>query len=139
MSNLLGDYFHKGIQKKEDATTEIRQEPQPDVAPALVKKPRKFDGIANEVADLDPTHFRIYVGNLGDEVTDGMLVECFQEFESFQKAKLVKDYKTGKSKGFAFVTFKDGKDFLKALRQKNNTFIGRRPMKIKKSKWKLKE
>ncbi len=134
MSNLLKNYFDKGIQRNETTkspesipTTLIQIVPQ--------KKPRKFDGVATDVDDFDPSHYRIYVGNLGDEVTDIMLVECFQIYNSFQKARVIKD-KQGKSKGFGFVSFSIGKDFIKALKEKNNTFLGRRPMKIKKSKWK---
>eukprot|EP00835_Amoeboradix_gromovi_P000133 NODE_4_length_55019_cov_0.425091.p35 type:complete len:139 gc:universal NODE_4_length_55019_cov_0.425091:43555-43139(-) len=138
MSNMLNGYFKKGIVKNEEPSQE--KVPSTVSVPLIpIKKPRKFDGIATDVDDFDPSHFRIYVGNLGDEVTDVMLLDCFQEFKSFQKAKVVKDYKTGRSKGYGFVSFKDGPDFLKALKEKNNTFLGRRPMKIKKSKWKSKK
>ena len=40
------------------------------------------------------------------------------------------------SKGYGFVSFADGLDMLKAMREKNGKFLGVRPMKLSRSKWK---
>ena len=40
--------------------------------------------------------FRVFVGDLGNEVTDDVLRQAFQRYPSFQKAKVLRDKKTGK-------------------------------------------
>lgn len=51
-------------------------------------------------------------------------------------AKVVVDKRIGKSKGYGFVSLKDPKDFLNALKEMNNKYIGNRPVKVTKSSWK---
>mmetsp|Transcript_27908 Transcript_27908/g.63474 ORF Transcript_27908/g.63474 Transcript_27908/m.63474 type:complete len:139 (+) Transcript_27908:1640-2056(+) len=55
---------------------------------------------------VDPTldewpreDFRIFCGDLGNEVTDDLLANAFRKFSSFQKAKVVRDRRTGKTRG----------------------------------------
>ena len=80
--------------------------------------------------------FRLFVGDLGHEVTDEMLCNAFNSYTSFNKAKVVREGRTQRSKGFGFVSFADGVDFAKALREMNGKYIGNRPCKLKKSEWK---
>lgn len=63
--------------------------------------------------------FRIFVGDLGNEVTDELLANAFQKYSSFLKAKVIRDKRTGKSKGFGFVSFKDPNDYVSASREMN--------------------
>ncbi|GFR40176.1 hypothetical protein Agub_g733, partial [Astrephomene gubernaculifera] len=79
--------------------------------------------------------FRIFVGDLGNEVTDDLLAKSFSKYSSFAKAKIVRDSRTKKSKGYGFVSFLDGNDFAKALREMNGKYIGNRPCKLSKSSW----
>eukprot|EP01103_Thecamoeba_quadrilineata_P017745 TRINITY_DN643_c0_g1_i1.p1 TRINITY_DN643_c0_g1~~TRINITY_DN643_c0_g1_i1.p1 ORF type:complete len:223 (+),score=50.53 TRINITY_DN643_c0_g1_i1:29-670(+) len=100
---------------------------------------RKAAGQAWEDATLqewDEDDFRIFVGDLGNEVNDEMLKNAFMKYPSFQKAKVLRDKRTGKTKGFAFVSFSEPLDFAKALREMNGKYIGNRPVKLRKSKWK---
>ncbi|QDZ21407.1 RNA-binding domain-containing protein [Chloropicon primus] len=92
---------------------------------------------------VDPTlgewpenDFRLFAGDLGPEVTDDLLAQTFSRYKSFNKAKVVKEKRTQKSRGFGFVSFADGADFAKALREMNGKYIGNRPCKLKKSDWK---
>lgn len=66
--------------------------------------------------------FRIFCGDLGNDVTDEMLVRVFGKYPSFQKAKVVRDKRTNKTKGFGFVSFKDPQDFIKAMKEMNGKF-----------------
>jgi RNA recognition motif-containing protein len=50
-------------------------------------------------------------------VNDESLGRAFQKYPSFQKAKVIRDKRTGKTKGFGFVSFKDSQDFIKAMRE----------------------
>ncbi len=49
--------------------------------------------------------------------------------------QVVRDPRTKKSKGYGFVSFLDGNDFAKALREMNGKYIGNRPCKLSKSSW----
>lgn len=52
-------------------------------------------------------------------MTDEMLVRVFGKYPSFQRAKVVRDKRTNKTKGFGFVSFKDPQDFIKAMKEMN--------------------
>ncbi len=80
--------------------------------------------------------FRIFVGDLGKETNDDVLSHAFQKFPSFQRARVVRDKRTGHSKGYGFVSFKDPWDMTKALREMQGKYIGNRPVKVRKSTWK---
>jgi len=86
--------------------------------------------------DWDPNDFRIFCGDLGNDVTDEVLARTFGRYSSFQKAKVIRDKRTNKTKGFGFVSFKDPSDFTRAMREMNGKYVGSRPIKMKKSAWK---
>merc|ERR1712232_1142755 len=48
--------------------------------------------------------YRIFVGDLGNDVTDSVLAQAFEHYPSFAKAKVVRDRITTKSKGYGFVS-----------------------------------
>ena len=50
-------------------------------------------------------------------------------------AKVVRDKKTGKSKGFGFLSFGSAEDYIRAVREMNGKYIGSRPVTLSKSKW----
>ncbi|GFO01216.1 RNA-binding protein 42 [Plakobranchus ocellatus] len=68
---------------------------------------------------LPPDDFRMFCGDLGNEVTDETLVRAFNKYPSFLKAKVVRDRRTNKTKGYGFVSFKDPVDFTRAMREMN--------------------
>ncbi|XP_029643574.1 RNA-binding protein 42 [Octopus sinensis] len=80
--------------------------------------------------------FRIFCGDLGNEVTDEILTRAFSKFASFVKAKVVRDKRSNKTKGYGFVSFKDPNDFVRAMREMNGKYVGNRPIKLRKSSWK---
>eukprot|EP00833_Pecoramyces_ruminatium_P004746 jgi/Orpsp1_1/1178778/evm.model.c7180000066707.2 len=84
----------------------------------------------------DPNDFRIFCGDLGNEVTDDLLAKAFQKYKSFLKAHVVRDKRSQKTKGYGFVSFKDPNDFVKAMKEMNGKYIGNRPVKLRKSTWK---
>jgi len=107
------------------------------------KKEKKFVRMAGgqkwedeTLEDWDPDDFRLFCGDLGNEVNDEMLARAFSKYPSFQKAKIVRDKRSQKTKGFGFVSFKDSQDFMKAMREMNGKYVGNRPIKLKKSTWK---
>lgn len=69
--------------------------------------------------EWDPKHFRLFVGNLGNDVNDDDLEACFGNgsaigVKSFVKAKVIRDHNTTKTKGFGFVAYSDAEDYMKA-------------------------
>lgn len=79
---------------------------------------------------------RLFVGNLGNEVSDDMLSNFFSAYPSFAKAKVVREKRTGKTKGFGFASFLDPNDAVKAFRDKHGKYLGSRPCSITRSTWK---
>lgn len=61
--------------------------------------------------------FRIFVGSLSYEVDNHRLKECFQAFGNIKKALVIRDQRTGQSKGYGFITFSSRHSFERALAQ----------------------
>ncbi|KAK9836560.1 hypothetical protein WJX74_003125 [Apatococcus lobatus] len=79
--------------------------------------------------------FRIFVGDLGNETNDDVLAKAFHKYTACQKAKVVRDKRTNKTKGYGFVSFNDPIEGAKALREMNGKYIGNRPCKLRRSNW----
>lgn len=67
--------------------------------------------------DWDPSDFRLFCGDLGNDVTDEVLTRVFGRYPSFQKARVIRDKRTNKTKGYGFVSFKDPNDFSRAVKE----------------------
>lgn len=87
----------------------------------------------NSLAEWPADDYRMFCGNLGNEVDDSTLARTFGKYPSFQKAKIVRDGRTKKPKGYGFVSFADPADFTKALKECQGKYVGNRPVKLKKS------
>lgn len=85
------------------------------------------------MADWPENDFRIYVGNLGEEVDDKTLHDAFSSFPSLARWRVVRDKKYDLTKGFGFVSFLDPREGVKALKTMNGRYIGSRPCKLTKS------
>lgn len=60
--------------------------------------------------------YRIFVGGLSFEVDNHLLKESFQRFGGLKKALVIRDQRSGQSKGYGFVTFTGRGSFEAALR-----------------------
>ncbi|KAK1768374.1 RNA-binding protein 42 [Phialemonium atrogriseum] len=88
--------------------------------------------------EWDPNHLRLFVGNLAGEVTDESLLKAFSRWTSVQKAKVVRDKRTTKSKGYGFVSFSDPDDFFQAAKEMNGKYIQSHPVVVHKAKTEIK-
>ena len=79
--------------------------------------------------------YRIFVGDLGNEVNDQVLANAFIKYPSFTKAKVIRNKLTGKTKGYGFVSVMDVNDYIKNY-EMNGKYVGNRPIKLKRSTWK---
>lgn len=87
----------------------------------------------SSLLEWDPAHFRLFIGNLAGEVTDDSLLKAFSRYASVQKARVVRDKRTTKSKGYGFVSFSDGDDYFQAAKDMQGKYIGSHPVLIKRS------
>lgn len=85
----------------------------------------------------NPNHFRLFVGNLGPDATDEMLIGAFEKYASMSKARVVKDHK-GENKGYGFVAFEKAEDYLRAFKEMNGKYVGQRPVQLKRAQSKPK-
>lgn len=90
----------------------------------------------NSLHNWDTNDFRIFCGDLGNDVTDEVLNRTFGKYPSFQQAKVVRDKRSNKTKGYGFVSFKDPADFTKAIKEMDGKYVGSRPIKLRRSNWK---
>ncbi|KAJ8442258.1 hypothetical protein Cgig2_005198 [Carnegiea gigantea] len=101
--------------------------------------PRKAAGQTWEdptLADWPENDYRLFCGDLGNEVNDDVLSKAFSRFPSFNMARVVRDKRTGKTKGYGFVSFANPSDLAAALKEMNGKYVGNRPIKLRKSTWK---
>ncbi|KAF3484410.1 uncharacterized protein GIQ15_03734 [Arthroderma uncinatum] len=83
--------------------------------------------------EWDPAHFRLFCGNLAGEVTDDSLLKAFSKYPSVQKARVIRDKRTEKSKGYGFVSFSDGDDYFRAAREMQGKYIGSHPVLLRRA------
>lgn len=87
----------------------------------------------DNIDDWPTNGFRLFVGNLANEVADHDLYEHFSKYPSLQRARIIRDVKKlGKSKGFGFVQFGDALESARAKREMDQSWLSSRPIRIKK-------
>ncbi|CAI7650957.1 unnamed protein product [Penicillium manginii] len=74
-------------------------------------------------------HFHIFVGDLSNEVNDDVLTQAFSAFGSVSEARVMWDMKTGRSRGYGFVAFRDRTDADKALNAMDGEWLGSRAIR----------
>ncbi|KAK4639737.1 E3 ubiquitin-protein ligase pub1 [Podospora bellae-mahoneyi] len=74
-------------------------------------------------------HFHIFVGDLSNEVNDEVLLQAFSAFGSVSEARVMWDMKTGRSRGYGFVAFRDRPEAEKALSSMDGEWLGSRAIR----------
>ncbi|KAI3934163.1 hypothetical protein MKW92_043155 [Papaver armeniacum] len=98
--------------------------------------PRKAAGQTWEdptLAEWPENDYRLFCGDLGNEVNDEVLSKPLQDFLPLTWQE---DKRTGKTRGFGFVSFGNPLDLAAALKEMNGKYVGNRPIKLRKSSWK---
>jgi RNA recognition motif-containing protein len=72
----------------------------------------------------------IYVGNLGDEVTEQQIEELFKPFGQVSSVELLREMFTGKLKGFGFVEMPGRAHSLTAIAGLNGKDLAGRALKV---------
>ena len=74
-------------------------------------------------------HFHIFVGDLSNEVNDEVLNKAFSAFGTISEARVMWDMKTGRSRGYGFVAYRDRTDAEKALSSMDGEWLGSRAIR----------
>jgi len=74
-------------------------------------------------------HFHIFVGDLSNEVNDDILLQAFSAFGTISEARVMWDMKTGRTRGYGFVAFRDRGDAEKALSSMDGEWLGSRAIR----------
>lgn len=89
----------------------------------------KFDEVRQErIAKYQGMN--LYVKNLADDVDDAALREEFSKVGTITSAKVMRDDKTGKSRGFGFVCFSTPEEAEQAVSKLNNVLFKGKPLYI---------
>jgi RNA recognition motif-containing protein len=73
---------------------------------------------------------KLYVGNLGYEVTDGDLSKMFEAHGTVESAQVIMDRDAGRSKGFGFVEMKTDQEAQAAVTALNGQDVGGRTLTV---------
>lgn len=72
----------------------------------------------------------LYVGNLSYDLSEGDLQDYFSEFGQVQSTKIIKDFVSGKSKGFGFIEMSSQEEGENAISQTNGKELNGRTLKV---------
>ena len=76
------------------------------------------------------SRMNIYVGNLSYEVTEEDLKEAFEVFGEVETVRVLKEYGTGRSKGFGFVEMSNNAEAQSAIDGLNDKELKGRTLKV---------
>jgi len=80
-------------------------------------------------------HSKLFVANLGRDVTESALTELFAAHGEVEFVKLVMDRATGNSKGYGFVKMRTDQEAQAAMAALNGRHMGaRRPLEVSEAK-----
>ncbi|BBM98017.1 nucleolysin TIA-1/TIAR [Marchantia polymorpha subsp. ruderalis] len=74
-------------------------------------------------------HFNIFVGDLSPEVTDATLFAAFSVYSSCSDARVMWDQRSGRSRGFGFVSFRSQQEAESAISEMTGKWLGSRPIR----------
>jgi cold-inducible RNA-binding protein len=73
---------------------------------------------------------KVYVGNLSWDTNDQGLRSAFEQFGAVSEAVVISDRDTGRSRGFAFVTFDDDDAAMDAIGKMDGAALDGRNIKV---------
>ncbi|KAF2397801.1 hypothetical protein EJ06DRAFT_584175 [Trichodelitschia bisporula] len=76
-------------------------------------------------------HFHLFVGDLSNEVNDEALFQFFGAWGSVSEARVMWDMKTGRSRGYGFVAYRERADAERAIEAtQSNAWLGSRAIRV---------
>ncbi|KAL5760532.1 hypothetical protein ACOSP7_019039 [Xanthoceras sorbifolium] len=133
--NLFSTKTHLTIQSKQPSLVTLKQTGSYShlkLTNIGCSTTRLFAAVAEE-ASVDTSSEisrRLYVGNIPRNVDNAELTKIFEEHGAVEKAEVMYDKYSGRSRRFAFVTMKTAEDANAAIEKLNGTEIGGREIKV---------
>ncbi|XP_076463284.1 ELAV-like protein 1 isoform X3 [Babylonia areolata] len=119
------------------ATSRFRYSPlEPGILPNTILPPTLTTAAAaasnttTTPAPLNSTGWCIFVYNLAPDTEDSVLWQLFGPFGAVQSVKVIRDYTSGKCKGFGFVTMTNYEEALVAIQNLNGFTLGNRVLQV---------
>eukprot|EP00566_Odontella_aurita_P008972 CAMPEP_0113538264 /NCGR_PEP_ID=MMETSP0015_2-20120614/7270_1 /TAXON_ID=2838 /ORGANISM="Odontella" /LENGTH=817 /DNA_ID=CAMNT_0000437821 /DNA_START=317 /DNA_END=2770 /DNA_ORIENTATION=- /assembly_acc=CAM_ASM_000160 len=106
------ELFVGRAQKKSERERELRAKFEAE----KMERISKFQGV------------NLYVKNLDDGVTDDMLRTEFATMGTITSARVMKDLKDGRSRGFGFVCYSTPEEATRAVNEMNGKLVGNKPI-----------
>lgn len=76
---------------------------------------------------------KLFVGNLGQDVREGELRDYFSQFGDIEQVAVMEDRNTGRSRGFAFVSFKEEASVVAVLQHEGDHMVNGRRLEVKRA------
>ncbi len=76
----------------------------------------------------------VYVGNVAHDLQDSEILEFFERFGQVEKLSRIRDYETGKPKGYAFVKYLKPQHAGKAVTGAHCVALGKRTLVVRLAK-----
>lgn len=103
----------------------------------------------DSLLEWDPSHYRLFVGNLSPDVKEETLFNSFCQYSTLSKVKVPMEHakksssssagvKGAVNKGYGFVSFSSADDYLKAFREMNGKYVGQFPIQLKRAQTDIK-
>ena len=110
--SMTQELFVGRAQKKSERERELRAKFEAEKMDRI----SKFQGV------------NLYVKNLDENVTDDMLRDEFATMGTITSARVMKDLKTDRSKGFGFVCYSTPEEATRSVNEMNGKLIGQKPI-----------
>ncbi len=72
----------------------------------------------------------IYVGNINYSIGEDELRKIFEVMGKVETVKIIRDKRTGKSKGFGFIEMPDKKEAMEAVNTLDGKTVGNRNLRV---------
>lgn len=125
MQNLSGRRVHNNVSFAAD---HMRPKLMADAIAQEIKVNWAYQSGSSSKEDTS-SHFHIFVGDLSNEVNDEVLYQAFSAFGTISEARVMWDMKTGRSRGYGFVAYRDRSDAEKALSSMDGEWLGSRAIR----------
>ncbi|KAK2386369.1 RNA-binding (RRM/RBD/RNP motifs) family protein [Trifolium repens] len=100
------------------------------VGTSTTRRFRRYVTVSEQATANSPAVRKLYVGNIPRTVSNDELAQIVQEHGAVEKAEVMYDKYSGRSRRFAFVTMKTIEDANAAAEKLNGTQIGGREIKV---------
>jgi hypothetical protein len=123
---------HEKLESEQDAA-EMSNPAIPHSEAAPLSDQSRKTGIStceiNRTKEHTTDHFTIFVSNLSDEIDNQVLFQAFSTYGTVSEAYVIRDKKTGRSRGHGFAAFRDRAEAEKTLSSMNGERLGSRAIR----------